>query len=78
MICNVCVDDRRWSFGATKLSNAHFHRQAISCCEHRWDGALRFYELMQRKGFTCTRVPRKEMDPVYGGDDFFLYVMKKT
>jgi hypothetical protein len=32
---------------------------------------------MRAKGFECDRVPRSDMDPVYGGDDFFLYIMRR-
>eukprot|EP00756_Hemistasia_phaeocysticola_P067150 Hpha_TRINITY_DN9757_c0_g1::TRINITY_DN9757_c0_g1_i1::g.10305::m.10305 len=45
----------------------------LSCCEHRWDGAVAFYKQLQDAGFTVREVPATEQHALYHHQDIHLY-----
>lgn len=49
------------------------HTRVLSCCEHRFEEATQFYEMMRAAGFRVDRVPNEELHELYRGDAFHVY-----
>jgi len=45
----------------------------LSCCEHRWPGAERFYSLLEGRGFTVSPVESREQHPLFQHRSIHLF-----
>lgn len=45
----------------------------LSCCEHRWPGATKFYELLAAAGFSVDRVPASDQPPAFRHPSLHLF-----
>ena len=45
----------------------------LSCCEHRWEGALKFYPALEKAGFEVAEVPQEDQHSLYHHSSIHLY-----